>query len=52
MYRYIVLDRSAPYEEISKSIFKFLHLLIRELINGLSSAIYAILVLFSVEMHY
>ena len=36
MYRYMVHDSSTPWEEFLKGIFKFLHLLIRELIKGLS----------------
>ena len=45
MYDFIVHNSSAPQEEFLKSIFRFLHLLIRELIK-LLSANWAILVLF------
>ena len=51
MYHYIVHDTSKSQKKFLKSVFRFLHLLIRGLINQLSPD-QAIFYTFSTEMHY
>ena len=51
MYRFIMHDSSAPWEEFLKDIFEFSHMLISGLIKGLSPN-WAVFSTFSVEMHY
>ena len=51
MYRYIVHDSILLWEELLKSIIKFPHLLIREIMKELSLN-QAIFSTFSVEIHY